>query len=170
MAQVFVSVGSNTDRERYTRSALDALQQHFGSLLISSVYESEAVGFEGDNFLNLVAEFKTELSVSELSKRLKRIEDDNGRCRKGPKFSGRTLDIDILTYDQYVGVFSGVQLPRDEVTKNAFVLQPLAEIAPDIKHPELDMTYAELWGSSQNQQKLWTVEFEWAGHQLPCRT
>ena len=168
MAQVFVSVGSNTEREHYTRSALDALHQHFGELNISAVYESEAVGFSGDNFFNFVAAFNTQLSVADLSSLLKRIEDENGRCRKGPKFSGRTLDIDILTYDQLVGEHSGVQLPRGEITKNAFVLKPLADIAPDALHPELQISYAALWQGYAEQQSLWVVEFEWQGYSLPC--
>lgn len=168
MAQVFVSVGSNTEREHYTRSALDALHQHFGALDISAVYESEAVGFSGDNFFNFVAAFNTDLAVADLSALLKRIEDENGRCRKGPKFSGRTLDIDILTYDQLVGEHSGVQLPRGEITKNAFVLKPLADIAGDMLHPELQISYSALWQDYAEQQSLWSVEFEWRGYSLPC--
>lgn len=168
MAQVFVSVGSNTNREHYTRCALDALSQHFGALNVSAVYESEAVGFSGDNFFNFVAAFDTDLSVAELSLLLKSIEDANGRCRQGPKFSGRTLDIDILTYDQLVGGYSGVQLPRGEITKNAFVLKPLADISPDTLHPELLVSYADLWREYADTQPLWTVDFEWQNKKLPC--
>ena len=169
MAKVFVSIGSNIDRELYISNALDCLQQHFTHLSISSVYESEAVGFDGDNFYNLVAGFNTDLALAKLSALLKGIEDDNGRCRKGPKFSGRTLDIDILTYDQLVGTPEGVQLPRDEITKNAFVLWPLAEIAGDELHPELQKSYSELWQEyDQEKQKLWTVEYIWQGAELPA--
>lgn len=166
MAQVYVSIGSNQDKVRYIRASLDALHAEFGDLLLSSVYESEAVGFEGDNFYNLVAGFITELSVGELSRRLKAIEDNNGRCRKGPKFSGRTLDIDILTYDVLSGDCEGVQLPRDEIVKNAFVLLPLAEIAPDTLHPVLKTTYAEMWQGYSHNQHLWSVDFDWSGHRI----
>ena len=151
---------------RYIRASLDALTERFGELLLSSVYESEAVGFDGDNFYNLVAGFSTDLPVGELSRLLKRIEDDNGRCRKGPKFSGRTLDIDILTYDELIGVHEGVQLPRDEILKNAFVLLPLAEIAPEVKHPEVEQTYQTLWRGYEGGQKLWSVDFEWQGQTI----
>ncbi len=169
MAKVFVSIGSNIDRELYISNALDSLKQHFAHLSISSVYESEAVGFEGDNFYNLVAGFSTDLTLAQLSALLKGIEDENGRCRKGPKFSGRTLDIDILTYDQLIGTPDGVQLPRDEITKNAFVLWPLAEIAGDELHPELQKSYSELWQEyDQEKQKLWTVEYIWQGVVLPA--
>ena len=119
---IFISVGSNVDKEKHTKAGLQGMYQAFGTLILSSVFESESVGFDGHNFYNLVAGFKTKLSVGELSRCLKAIEDDNGRCRKGPKFSGRTLDIDILTYDALTGDREGVQLPRDEIVKNAFVL------------------------------------------------
>jgi len=169
MAQVYVSIGSNIDRDYYISQALDALHKYFGKLNVSSVYESEAVGFVGDNFYNLVAGFVTELPLDELSPLLKKIEDENGRCRKGPKFSGRTLDIDILTYDDLVGVHHGVQLPRDEITKNAFVLWPLAEIAAEVVHPELRVAYAEMWSNyDKSQQKLWSIDFQWQGQALPC--
>ncbi len=162
MAQIYVSIGSNQDRSRYIRASLDALRAAFGELTLSSVYESEAVGFSGDNFYNLVASFETTLSVGDLSRALKQIEDDNGRCRQGPKFSGRTLDIDILTYDQLVGDIDGVQLPRDEITKNAFVLLPLAEIAADVKHPVNGESYAALWQAyDKSKQSLWSVDFSW---------
>lgn len=169
MARVYVSIGSNINRQHYITNALDALSGLFGRLELSSVYESEAVGFDGDNFYNLVACFETELPLALLSKSLKKIEDNNGRCRQGPKFSGRTLDIDVLTFDDLVGTIDGVQLPRDEITKNAFVLQPLAEIAGSEKHPELKQSYDALWGSyDKDKQQLWKVEFVWQGQSLPA--
>lgn len=168
MAQVFVSIGSNIERDYHITQALDALAAHFGALRLSSVYESEAVGFDGDNFFNLVAEFATALSVGDLSRLLKQIEDENGRCRQGPRFSGRTLDIDILTYDQRVGEIDGVELPRDEILKNAFVLLPLAELAPDEMHPRQQQSYATLWQAyDSTKQKLWPVEYRWRELTLP---
>ena len=164
MAQVYVGIGSNIERERHVLAALDALADSFGELRISSVFESEAVGFAGEHFYNLVAGFETSLGVGQLSRVLKAIEDSNGRCRKGPKFSGRTLDIDILTYDDRKGSVDGVELPRAEILKNAFVLQPLAEIAPERLHPVEGQTYAELWQAYDKQkQRLWPVDFVWRG-------
>ncbi|UTW14234.1 2-amino-4-hydroxy-6-hydroxymethyldihydropteridine diphosphokinase [Marinobacterium rhizophilum] len=164
MARVYVSIGSNIERERNITAGLDGLAQSFGELMLSSVFESEAVGFAGDHFYNLVAGFETALPVGELSRQLKAIEDRNGRCRQGPKFSGRTLDIDILTYDDSCGRIDGVELPRAEILFNAFVLQPLAQIAPDVLHPETGVSYAALWqGYDKQKQRLWAVDFSWQG-------
>jgi 2-amino-4-hydroxy-6-hydroxymethyldihydropteridine diphosphokinase len=161
MACVYLSLGSNVERYRNLTAALDALALSFGAIIISTVYESEAVGFDGDHFLNLVAKIETDHSVSQLSVILKRIEDSNGRDRSSPRFSGRTLDIDILTYGDKVGVVEGVTLPREEITENAFVLQPLAEIAPNESHPVSGETYKTLWHQYSESQKLWPVEFIW---------
>jgi len=161
MPHVYLSLGSNRERERNIRAALDALSDGFGTLEISSVYESEAVGFDGSNFYNLVVGLECAQSLAELSACLKQIEDDNGRDRSGPRFSGRTLDIDILTYGELDHPRDGVQVPRDEITENAFVLRPLAEIAPDRQHPVLQQTYAELWRAYDRPQKLWPIDFIW---------
>jgi len=159
MATVYVSIGSNIDKEKNIKNCLQELALNFSDLLLSPIYESESVGFEGDNFFNLVARFTTDLTVGELNQRLKVIEDNHGRERSGPKFSGRTLDIDILTYDNLVGDIDGVQLPRDEITKNAFVLLPMADIAGSELHPELQVSYSRLWFFyDKEKQKLWQVE------------
>jgi len=159
MATVYVSIGSNIDKEKNIKNCLQELALNFSDLLLSPIYESESVGFEGDNFFNLVARFTTDLTVGELNQRLKVIEDNHGRERSGPKFSGRTLDIDILTYDNLVGDIDGVQLPRDEITKNAFVLLPMADIAGNELHPELQVSYSRLWFFyDKEKQKLWQVE------------
>ncbi|AWF79737.1 2-amino-4-hydroxy-6-hydroxymethyldihydropteridine diphosphokinase [Microbulbifer sp. A4B17] len=162
MAQVYLSLGSNINRAQYIRAALNALAGRFGELQVSRVFESEAVGFQGDNFYNLVVGLQTDLPVGQLALCLRGIEDANGRLRSGPKFSARTLDIDILTYDHLTGTVDGVKLPRGEIVKNAFVLQPLAEIAPEILHPVEQKTYRQLWNEyDQASQKLWPVEFIW---------
>lgn len=164
MTAIYLSLGSNVDRHKHILAALDALHELLGELNISSVYESKSVGFDGSNFFNLVVGAETDLSIAELSENLKRIEDNNGRKRNGPKFSPRTLDIDILTYGDFVGVENGVELPRAEITKNAFVLLPLAEIAPSISHPQLQKNYRQLWADyDQASQKLWAIDFEWSG-------
>ncbi len=158
MATVYVSIGSNIDKQKNIKACLQDLSEHFNELVLSPIYESEAVGFDGDNFYNLVAKFSTELSVGELNVALKAIEDNHGRERTGPKFSGRTLDIDILTYGNLVGYIDGVQLPRDEITKNAFVLLPMNDIAADVLHPEQGVSYARLWFFyDKEKQKLWQV-------------
>lgn len=170
MSRVYLSLGSNIDRYRHISAALDALAGQFGELAISTVYESESVGFAGSHFLNLVVAIDTRLSLAELSAVLKQIEDENGRDRSGPKFSPRTLDIDILTFDDFCGEAGGVRLPRDEITKNAFVLRPLAELAPEELHPVEKKTYRSLWQEyDAARQKLWPVSFVWRGRELSCR-
>jgi 2-amino-4-hydroxy-6-hydroxymethyldihydropteridine diphosphokinase len=162
MTKVYLGLGSNIHRHQHIAAALDALADTFGELRISPVYESKSVGFNGSNFFNLVVGIETQLAIPSLSDALKKIEDDNGRCRQGPKFSPRTLDIDILTYGDFVGVDHGITLPRAEITQNAFVLLPLAGIAPEEKHPQLNKTYAELWQAyDRASQSLWPVDFVW---------
>jgi 2-amino-4-hydroxy-6-hydroxymethyldihydropteridine diphosphokinase len=158
VTQVFLGLGSNLEREKNIRAGLLALTDIFGGLKLSQVYESESVGFKGSNFYNLVVSLQTDLTLAELSESLKKIEDENGRVRTGPKYSPRTLDIDILTYGDFVGVEAGVELPRAEITQNAFVLLPLSELAPHELHPCLKKTYAALWASyDQNAQVLWKI-------------
>lgn len=162
MAKVFVSIGSNIDRYRHLTAGFDALQRQYGKLEISPVYESESVGFVGDAFLNAVVAFETEQSVAALQACLKVIEDAHGRERGGPKYSARSLDLDILCYDQLVGCIDDVILPRHEILHNAFVLRPMVDLVPDDCHPVAKKSYAELWqGYDQQSQKLWPVEFNW---------
>ena len=162
MALIYLSLGSNIDRKRHIGAALDALAECFGKLDISTVYESVAVGFEGDSFYNLVVGIHSDLPVGEVAKTLKYIEDCNGRDRSAPKFGPRSLDIDILTVDVFAGEMDGVNLPRNEVLENAFVLQPLAELAADMIHPLTDKTIGQHWQEfDKDSQKLWPVEFEW---------
>lgn len=162
MATVFLSLGSNIDRAHNIRSGLDQLAGTFGALRLSPVYESEAVGFDGSPFFNLVAAIETTLPVSELADRLRDIERSHGRVRGEKKFSSRTLDIDILTYDQKTGEVDGVMLPRGEILKHAFVLKPLADLAPDAIHPMLKKSYRELLADLEFPgQVLWAVPFIW---------
>lgn len=160
MPRVYLSLGSNIEREKNIRAALRALEKHYGDLLVSTVYESEAVGFTGDAFYNLVVGMDTDKPVAILAAELRAIEEAYGRERHGQKFSPRTLDIDILTYGNACGEIDGVLLPRDEILKNAFVLRPLADIAGNDRHPETARTFAEHWAAyDQKKQKLWPIAF-----------
>ncbi len=160
MAKIYISIGSNIDAENNIRLAVRALEDHYGKLILSSVYESEAVGFDGDNFLNLVAAVKTDEDVHTVARVLHTIEDENGRDRSGPRFSSRTVDLDLLLYDDLILEEGGLELPRDEITKNAFVLLPLEEIAPQLIHPITGNTMCDHWMSfDKNSQKLWPISF-----------
>jgi 2-amino-4-hydroxy-6-hydroxymethyldihydropteridine diphosphokinase len=130
------------------------------------VYESEAIGFAGAPFLNLVVGIETELSVGELLALLRGIERDNGHRGGTPKFSDRMLDLDLLTYGDACGIVDGVSLPRADIVDYAYVLWPLADIAADATHPALGRTYRELKQSFAEPQKLWPVPFSWGGRDL----
>lgn len=169
MSRVFLGLGSNRQAEAHLQLALDALADRYGELELSSVYESEAVGFVGRNFLNLVLGLQTSEPVGVLSCWLKDLEDRHGRRRDGVGAAHLALDVDILTYDALVGTVHGVRLPREEILRNAFVLQPLAEIAGDEVHPEDGRTYAALWQAYPNAQKLWKVPFSWQGRSISPR-
>lgn len=160
--KVFLGLGSNKKPDFHIARALDSLNAQFGTLRMSPVYESAAVGFKGDNFLNLVVEIETSLPVKDLLQTLRAIENANGRDRSAPRFSGRTLDIDILMYGDVVGEVDGVTLPREEILQNAFVLQPLADLAPDLIHPQKQQTISMLWQAyDKDRQRLWRVPFPW---------
>lgn len=145
MAGGYISIGSNIDKDKNILASLHALERQFGKLTISSIYESEPVGFTGDTFYNLVVGFNSELGVKEVAKKLRQIELDNGRTRDSQKFSARTLDLDLILYDDLILNDGRLRIPRDEIERYAFVLEPLAEIAPALKHPISHLSYAELW-------------------------
>lgn len=167
MAAVFLGIGSNIERERYITAGLDALCSVFGQLALSSVYDSPAVGFVGQPFLNLVAAATTDLPLATLAERLRHIEVEHGRPANATRFSPRHLDIDILTYDDLVGTFGGVTLPRDEILEHAFVLRPLAELSPEALHPQLKRSYGDLWDAfDRTTQPLAKVDFSWRGRPI----
>ncbi|MFA3793101.1 2-amino-4-hydroxy-6-hydroxymethyldihydropteridine diphosphokinase [Aliiglaciecola sp. SL4] len=159
--QIYISIGSNVERDKYTRAGLDGLFAQFGELTLSKVYESEAVGFSGSHFYNLVVGAKTDKSVQQVCEILKSIENENGRIRGEKKFAPRTLDLDLLLFDDIV-TEDGVVLPRQEIDYNAFVLLPLSEIAGNVIHPVHQKSIAAMLADyDQSQQKLWTIEFNW---------
>ncbi len=152
MARVYLSLGSNIDPEENLRAALCELRSQFGELTISPVYRSHAVGFEGPDFLNLAVGMTTDVPVLALNDWLHELEDRQGRDRSAARFSNRTLDIDIVLYDDVILNGPGnLQLPRPEF-KHAFVLKPMVDIAADAVHPVLRKTLAQLWAEFPPQQ------------------
>lgn len=163
MAWVYISLGSNIDRELLTRSGVAALRQRFGELLLSSVYKSEAVGFEGEDFYNMVIGLQTTDDVQSVYQALRQIEDEHGRDRSGPRFSSRTLDLDLLLYDDLILHQDKLQIPRDEILERAFVLWPLAEIAGERVHPIAGQSYAQLWDAfDKSKEVLEPIEFDFS--------
>lgn len=141
----YISIGSNIDRERQIASGLQALEQAFGPLTVSGIYEAEAVGFVGDAFYNLVVGFSSSTDVQTVAQQLRQIEFAHGRTADSKKFSARYLDLDLLLYGDLIITDGPLKLPRADIERYAFVLEPLAEIAPTLKHPVLQLTYAQLW-------------------------
>lgn len=167
MATVYLGLGSNIERERYLVAGLDALAALYGELALSSVYDCEAIGFDGQPFLNMVVGLRTATGVGELARDMRRIEIEHGRAPDAERFSARQLDIDILTYDDLAGEVAGVRLPRAEILENAFVLRPLAELAPGVAHPQTGRTFAAHWRDyNQRAQSVRRVDFRWRGRAI----
>ena len=139
----YLSLGSNVSPEKNIQFALEQLSKIFGKVVSSSTYVTKSVGFEGSDFLNLVVRINTDLDPSELIDKLHRIEEMTGRVTGTKAFNDRTLDIDVLIYDDLVDL--SLNIPRDEILKYGFVLEPLAELYPDGIHPIEKITFLELW-------------------------
>lgn len=145
MPRVYVSVGSNLEREINIRGAIAALRARFGAVDLSPVYESKAEGFDGEDFYNLVAAFDTQESIEQLHRGLAEIEKAHGRSRSDARFGPRTLDIDILLYGDAIYREGRFDIPRREILRWPFVLGPLAQLAPQARHPETGERFVDLW-------------------------
>lgn len=155
MARAYLSLGSNLDPERHLAAALAALRARYGELLVSPTYRTPAVGFEGPDFLNLAVGLDTDEAPEALDAWLHRLEDAQGRRRDVPRFSSRTLDVDLVLYDQRVLRGPGnLELPRPDLARHAFVLKPMVDLAPELVHPVLGRTLAQLWADFPPAHKL----------------
>ncbi|MBN1378174.1 MAG: 2-amino-4-hydroxy-6-hydroxymethyldihydropteridine diphosphokinase [Gammaproteobacteria bacterium] len=157
---LYISVGSNVEPASHIGSALAMLENEFVGLQRSTVYKNPAIGFAGDDFLNLVVGCRSALPVAHVADRLDWIERAHGRDRQQPKFSPRTLDLDLLLYGDVVLEQEAFKLPREDILKYAFVLRPLAELAPVLQHPLENRTMAELWENFQGERQLEAVSLE----------
>jgi 2-amino-4-hydroxy-6-hydroxymethyldihydropteridine diphosphokinase len=158
MARVYLSLGSNLEPRRHLVAAIAALRERFGEIDVSPAYRSHSVGFDGADFVNLAVGLDTDLSPEALNDWLHALEDRHGRRRDVPRYSDRTLDIDIVFYDALVIDGPGhLQLPRNEL-QHAFVLQPIADIAPDFRHPVSGASMAELWAAFPQRHEPLQVE------------
>ncbi len=152
MAEAFVGVGSNVEPERHVRRAVAALRQSFAPLVRSTVWRSRAVGFEGDDFHNLVVGFDTVLEAHALVERLNDIETACGRDRSTGRYAPRVIDLDLLLLGDAVIEEPGLRLPRPDILRHAFVLCPLAEIAGARRHPLTGLTYVEHWQRFESEE------------------
>ena len=155
MPQVYVAAGSNVAPERHLARAVAELAREFPGARFSPWYRNRAAGFEGDDFINLVAGFDTDLPVRQALERLHAIEMLCGRPRAAPRWAPRTMDLDVLLYGNLVCDEEGLKLPRPDLLKRAYMLGPLAALAPEVVHPVAGLTIGELWG-----------RFDQAGHPL----
>jgi 2-amino-4-hydroxy-6-hydroxymethyldihydropteridine diphosphokinase len=149
----YLSLGSNQDALEHLPRALEELRARFGALRVSPLYRTPAVGFEGPDFYNAAVALESELEPVELDAWLHALEDAHGRRRDVPRFSNRPLDIDIVFYDQRVLRGPGnLEIPRPEL-RHAFVLKPLADIAPDFTVPGDGRTLAQLWNEHSERKR-----------------
>ncbi len=152
MASVYLSLGSNIAAEENLRLGIRELRYAYVKLQVSNVYRSEAVGFDGPDFLNLVAVFESNDTPESINDRIEAIHGKAGRKRGTERFASRPLDIDLLLYDELVIDEDGLRLPRADVLEYSFVLGPLAEVAPLLRHPETGKTIAEHWAEFDKKQ------------------
>ena len=148
MSIAWLGLGSNVNAETHIRASIQELQAEFKNIALSPIYASTSVGFDGDDFINLVARIETDMHPLELRNYLRNMEDRYGRKRDVPKFSDRSLDIDILLYDDLVLLSPVLEIPRAEILKFSHVLKPLADLEPDLLHPTELKPMREIWESS----------------------
>jgi 2-amino-4-hydroxy-6-hydroxymethyldihydropteridine diphosphokinase len=145
MPQVFVAAGSNVAPVENMLLATCELKRTFADIRFSPWYQNEAAGFEGSDFINLVAAFTTELCVDDLLVVLRGIETLCGRPREAPRWAPRSMDLDVLLYGDLVLKRPGLTLPRPDLLLRAYMLGPLFDLSPDLRHPTTGATIGELW-------------------------
>lgn len=145
MRDVYVAAGSNVEPEKYLSIALRALAATFGPLTLSPAYRNQAVGFSGADFINLVVAFRTDDEVAAVREQLQKIEAACDRPPDAPKWAARTMDLDILLFGDRVSSEPGLIIPRPDLLKRPYMLRPMADIAPDVRHPVVGKTMRELW-------------------------
>ena len=160
MSTVYLGIGSNVDAHDKIGAGLDALSERFGDIAISPFYRSRSFGFDGNDFINLVVSVETTLQPLELKEYLKKLEAGHGRRRDVPRFSDRTLDVDILLYGDLWLVAPALELPRPEIYTASYVLRPLAELSPGLADPVSGETFTQLWAAFPDKEDgLEPIEF-----------
>ncbi|APY08752.1 2-amino-4-hydroxy-6-hydroxymethyldihydropteridine diphosphokinase [Winogradskyella sp. J14-2] len=145
--KVYIALGSNKGNKlEHLQLSIDAIFERVGTIRkISKVYETPALGFEGDNFYNACIKIETELKPKKLLRILKQIEADLGRTtKKSDTYESREIDLDILFYGDETFKDTTLEIPHPHLHKRRFVLQPLCDIAKDIEHPTLNKKVSDL--------------------------
>lgn len=145
MPKVYVAAGSNVDPVRNLRKVIDVLKGSYAPLEVSPAYRNPAVGFAGDDFINLAIGFATDDPLPIVVAKLQEAEALCGRERHAPKWAPRLMDLDILLYGDLVLDQPGLKLPRPDLARRAYMLQPMVDLAPGLMHPSLGITLGELW-------------------------
>jgi len=135
--KVFIGIGSNLNKIKNIKSCISKIKNDYENVKLSPVYETKAMGFDGPNFYNLVCSFNTTEDIYKLKEKLNKIELEHGRNLNETKYSSRTLDIDILYYDNLILSDDKIKIPRKEIIEYDFVLQPLIDIDAEFIHPVL---------------------------------
>ena len=160
--QAYVAAGSNVDPVVNLRKALDLLAARYESLRVSPAYRNAAVGFTGDDFVNLVVGIATAQPVRELLGELHAVEEACGRARLHPKWAPRAMDLDVLVYGDLVVDEPDLKLPRPDLVRRAYMLKPLVDLAPELRHPTLGTTMRELWrGVEATAPVLTPIDLGW---------
>ncbi len=141
---IYIAIGSNSEPARHVSAALAKLEAGYGPLTVSPLYRSAPVGFEGPDFINGVAGGRTEAELAALRGHLKELERQAGRDQS-ETLATRELDLDLLLFGDAVIAQEEIVIPRPDILNYAFVLRPLAEIAPQVLHPETGRSFAWHW-------------------------
>lgn len=154
---IYLCIGGNLgEREANLEEALEFIDFNFGDVVgVSSIYESEPWGMSDvPNFLNQVVHIQSELTDKELLEEIADLEEFFGRERSSQGYVSREMDIDVLFIDEEVISTEALQVPHPRISERRFVLEPLAEIAPEFIHPELKQSVQVLLKACSDKGKV----------------
>ena len=160
MSQVWFSIGSNIDKEKNIRFAIYELNNRVSGLKLSAVYQTQAIGFSGNDFYNLIGQFETDLQLVQLRDLFDQIETQSGRVKTEHHFEDRTLDLDILLYDNLVFKDERMSLPHPDILEYEFILMPLSQMLPNYVHPKTGLSLATHWANSPATQRFSEIQLD----------